>query len=58
MANTREQLTQQFKESGTKDDIFFRIDALVEVLEVEGYPFNAIVDGLKDYAEFCDDLLL
>lgn len=58
MANLREELNQRLAESGKKDDIFFRIDSLVEVLENEGYPFNSIVDGLKDYAEFCDDLLL
>lgn len=42
----------------SRDDVFTRIDQLVERLEDEGYPFPFVVSVLRDYVEIADDYLL
>jgi hypothetical protein len=38
------------------DDVIMRIDDLVQVLEMEGYPPNYIYEQLEEYLAICNEL--
>ena len=38
------------------DDVIMRIDDLVQVLEMEGYPANYICEQLEEYLAICNEL--
>ena len=40
------------------DHVFVQLDKAVSVLEDEGYPFEFILDVMRDYLELADDYLL
>lgn len=38
------------------DDVMFRIDALVNEMEQEGYPLAYILDEISDYLEIANEI--
>lgn len=40
------------------DVVFQRIDAFVDTLEEEGYPFPFLIEILREYVEIADDFML